>query len=684
MRRLSTTIPLLALPIFLVGFFAFMGQAGAQTASDKYPRLSNNFMHAGIGIKTRDIEPLSKYDLIVLPAEAQIFNPTLAADLRRRNPDIVILAYVPTKSFAMVWSENPNDTLHQKLLAGIKDDWRLRSGDGSQLSVWPRTWSLNINSGYADWLPQFVNDHVMSSGYWDGIFYDETSATISWLNGGDLDLNGDSQRDSASEANRLWKEGMVRMLTKTRQLIGESPLIVINGDSDGSLQPFVNGRMFETFPTPWEYDGTWSTVTGNYLRLHDQTKTPPAFIVNSNTENTGNQNDFRKMRFGLTTTLLGDGYFGFDFGDQDHGQLWWYDEYEAFLGRPVGEAVNLTGTSGSVKPGLWKREFENGIVLVNSTDDTQTARLNAEFERLHGTQDPSTNNGEISSVIDVPANDGLILLRPLEEVVGASFQNGAFTRILTNSGEAKRTGFFAYTNAQRGGTTVATYDSPSFGNDTTLVAKGNRIEAYNRSGTLVRAISPFGSSWSKGLEFSIGKAGGKTYVAVGAGSGSRPLVRLYDANLNAVTEAFSAYDDRFTGGISPGVGDFNGDGLPDIVTGAGAGGGPHVRIFNTSQEVMGQWFAYSPRFSGGVHIGVGDVDGDGVSEIVTGAGFGGGPHVRVFNLYGEVENQFFAFDSRQRGGVRISVGDLDRDGRAEILAMTNDVFTLAFSPLKLF
>ena len=80
--------------------------------------------------------------------------------------------------------------------------------------------------------------------------------------------------------------------------------------------------------------------------------------------------------------------------------------------------------------------------------------------------------------------------------------------------------------------------------------------------------------------------------------------------------------------------DINGDGLDEIITGAGPGGGPHVRVFSLAggvvTELAGQGFyAYDPAFPGGVNVACGDVTGDGVPEIITGAGPGGGPHVRV-------------------------------------------------------
>jgi hypothetical protein len=665
--------------VFAIGLLAFPARpAHALTAHDKFVRLSNNYMKAGITLPSSDYEKLAAYDVLVLPAEAQIFNPDFFPAVRRKNPDIVILAYVPTKSFAQVWSDNPADSLHRKLKARLDEAWRLRSPGGQILSVWPGTQTYNVSTGWNEALPRFVKEEVMSSGAWDGIFYDETSATISWLNDGQVDVNNDGAKDDPAQADRLWKEGMIRILKTTRELLGPGAVIVTNGDSDPDLQPHVNGRMFETFPTPWEWDGSWATVMNNYLRLHAQVGYPAVFLVNSNTGNTGNRNDFRKMRFGLASTLMGDGFFSFDHGDQDHGQLWLYDEYGAYLGKPVGQARNLTGQTSPVRPGVWRRDFQHGTVLVNSTDQAQTVDLGADFERLHGSQDPAVNNGEISDALTLPPQDGLILLRPLEQVREAGYRNGAFMRVLTNTGATSRNGFFAYDERQRGGIELAAFRPSAADSDVTVAAKGNRLELFDAQGRLLKTVFPFGEGWTKGLTLGVGKAGGRTYVAVGAAQGGEPLVRVYTEVLDPMVEAFHAYHPRFQGGVNVAVGDIDGDGSPDLATGAGAGGGPHVRVFGLDRAIKAQFFAYDRRFKGGVHVAVGDVDGDGAQEIVTGPGFGGGPHVRVFNRRGEIENQFFAFDSRKRGGTRVSTADVDGDGRAEILAMTSDVFTLAF------
>ena len=133
---------------------------------------------------------------------------------------------------------------------------------------------------------------------------------------------------------------------------------------------------------------------------------------------------------------------------------------------------------------------------------------------------------------------------------------------------------------------------------------------------------------------------------------------------------FNAYTTLYQGGVNTGVGDLDGDGQQEIVTGTNQGGGPHVRVFDSSGNIKAQFFAYAPSFRGGFGLGVGDVDGDGLDEIVTGAGPGGGPHVRVFDMNGNLESQFFAYALTFRRGLNIAVGDVTGDGIAEIITGT--------------
>jgi hypothetical protein len=101
--------------------------------------------------------------------------------------------------------------------------------------------------------------------------------------------------------------------------------------------------------------------------------------------------------------------------------------------------------------------------------------------------------------------------------------------------------------------------------------------------------------------------------------------------------SFFAFDAAFQGGVSVAAGDVTGDGVADIITAAGPGGGPHVRAFSLpggTPTQVASFFAYDPGFPGGVHVAAADLTGDRVAEIITGAGPGGGPHVLVFDVSG--------------------------------------------------
>ncbi len=132
-------------------------------------------------------------------------------------------------------------------------------------------------------------------------------------------------------------------------------------------------------------------------------------------------------------------------------------------------------------------------------------------------------------------------------------------------------------------------------------------------------------------------------------------------------------------GVNVACGDIDGDGFDEIVTGAGPGAvfGPHVRGWNVDgaavQPVPGvSFFAYG-TLKWGVNTACGDIDGDGIDEIVTGAGPGPvfGPHVRGWNIDGTAAQpitgiSYFAYGTL-RYGVNVACGDIDGDGRDEIL-----------------
>src|SRR5262249_55157383 len=113
--------------------------------------------------------------------------------------------------------------------------------------------------------------------------------------------------------------------------------------------------------------------------------------------------------------------------------------------------------------------------------------------------------------------------------------------------------------------------------------------------------------------------------ATGAGPGASPEVKGFNAD-GTLKLDFLAYGAGFPGGVRVAVADVNGDGVDDIITGAGPGAGPHVKVFSgTDDSLLQSFFAYDPSFHGGVFVAAGDVNGDGLADVVTRAGPGAGP-----------------------------------------------------------
>jgi hypothetical protein len=149
--------------------------------------------------------------------------------------------------------------------------------------------------------------------------------------------------------------------------------------------------------------------------------------------------------------------------------------------------------------------------------------------------------------------------------------------------------------------------------------------------------------------------------------GAQERVRV-DSYLDALRDLESSLG-GFTGGVYVAAADVDGDGIDDIVTGAGEGGGPHVKIFSGADgHLIREFMAYDPNFRGGARVAARDVDGDGLADVVTGAGAGGSPLVNVFNgATGAVITAFFAYEPSFRGGVFVAAGDVTGDNHADIV-----------------
>jgi peptidoglycan/xylan/chitin deacetylase (PgdA/CDA1 family) len=258
-----------------------------------------------------------------------------------------------------------------------------------------------------------------------------------------------------------------------------------------------------------------------------------------------------------------------------------------------------------------------------------------------------------------------------EVVTSAGFSGGPHVRAFAESGSPLGPGFLAYDPGFAGGVDVAVADLDGDGTAEIITAAGPgggpHVKAFSfvpRTGAVAArtGFMAYSPRFAGGVQVTAGDldGDGRAEIITGAGPNGGPHVRIFRGDGTPLGEGFMAYDPAFRGGVDVAAADLDGDGRVEIITSAGPGGGPHVRTFAFSVPggavPRASFFAYDAGFAGGVRTAAGNVVGDGRAEIVTGAGFGGGPHVRTFTPAGvPINNGFSAFDPTYTGGIDVAV-----------------------------
>ncbi|MDA3802972.1 MAG: putative glycoside hydrolase [Patescibacteria group bacterium] len=634
-----------------------------------YPRLANYFLHWELS--DYEAKELAKWDLLILDMEVSQNSPDKVRRIRELNPDIIILAYITSQEIMDDLIYNHLGFLRYDLKNEIIDSWYLKSSSGSRLSYWQNTHLLNLSDGsgtnssglkFNEFLPIFVKNEILSTNLFDGVFYDNAWGNVSWSCGDDVDINNDGIKDDVSYVNSKWEEGYDKMLEISKNLFGNEYIIIGNAKVHLPYQNKLNGMMFEDFPSSWE--GTWSDSLNTYSSLKAVNKEPKITIINSYNKNREN---YSKMRFSLTSTLLENGFYSFDYDTSDHGQLWWYDEYDFNLGNETSDSINLLNRemSNSYSPSLWRRNFENGSVFVNSTNFKQNFIFRGEkFSKLKGEQDKEVNSGEEVNYISLEPNTGIILRSSKFELKNAIFKNGYYYKYLNGQGSEKKSAGFAFSSSYPGQAELAFIPQNNYSEAVLSTYKGE-VE-LREGGSLNLDFRPFGQfSGDLSIAYSLNN-NNLEKIAIGAGLGGGPQVMLYDKS-GRHERNFFAYDKNLRGGVNVAMFDVNNDNYQEIITGPGKGEEPLIKVFDERGKMINSFLAYNKNFKGGVNVVAGDLNNDGNVEIITIPAANGGPQVRIFDYQGNILGTFFAFDKDINGEFVVSLSDVDNDGSADII-----------------
>jgi hypothetical protein len=152
---------------------------------------------------------------------------------------------------------------------------------------------------------------------------------------------------------------------------------------------------------------------------------------------------------------------------------------------------------------------------------------------------------------------------------------------------------------------------------------------------------------------------------------------VLDGNTHSLLFSVDPFEASFTGGVYVAAGDVNGDGSPDLAITPDEGGGPRTDVYSGAvgfSKLISFFGIDDPNFRGGARAAIADMTGDGAADLIVVAGFGGGPRVAGFDggslssTPRKIFGDFFAFEQALRNGIFVTVGDLNGDGFADLIA----------------
>jgi len=292
------------------------------------------------------------------------------AEIRRLNPDVVVIADLP-------FYEYPEDWLPED------HPWWLRK-EGKRQQFWPGTYRM-------DWYNEDYRRHVvrqtaaLKPAGVDGVFYDNI---------------------------RKESEPWVALLKAVREAVGDEFLIFANaGYSVGEYDfaaPYLNGMMYES---GWSHGRTqWDDCIQKMQHTQTLLRQPRISLIERFEETRSRAGwpgdptrgqkplaDPAARRWSLCYALtIGDFYYLFS--DNTSHRHDWYPEYDVKIGLPAAEGQQINSH-------VWQRRYEKALVVVNLPGAAGPYEVRLD--------EPAKDSltGEEGTTFTIPPGDGRILVR---------------------------------------------------------------------------------------------------------------------------------------------------------------------------------------------------------------------------------------------------------------------------------
>jgi hypothetical protein len=335
----------------------------------------------------------------------------------------------------------------------------------AHITFWPKSWLLNLSTlsstaildpavGAERWgdYNARISAGIVSNAAWDGLLIDRADPDQSWLVGGSTARTIDPDQSNRlitdySAFDNAWNEGLRNYQRNVRQRIGAQKILFTNWGIDN--YDIINGNNYEGFPrlNGSSYRENWHETVfgsiphvGSYAQWIDKGRQPNLTMVETYENDAGPAPDddltytspcanpnfvpnYQKMRFGLTTALLNDGYYSWEYSTAGHGSLClkWFDEYDnagqgrGYLGQPLGPAYQPPGLTLGANQ-LSAGTFENQSELDQWAFWVDTDSGNTATQSLHAGGTPSGSQAVRINITKTSGVDWQVALNALAPV----------------------------------------------------------------------------------------------------------------------------------------------------------------------------------------------------------------------------------------------------------------------------
>lgn len=238
--------------------------------------------------------------------------------------------------------------------------------------------------------------------------------------------------------------------------------------------------------------------------------------------------------------------------------------------------------------------------------------------------------------------------------------------------------FSAFDKNFKGGTRVATGDIDGDREMEIIVVPaalgGPQVKIFDKKGRLKRSFMALDGKTRSGMSVLVADVIGNSQpeIIVAPARDFKPLVQIYSGTGKRLVQ-FLAYDQKFLGGVSLTSFDIDNDEIREIVTAPMNNGGPQVKFFKANGKLIRDFWPLPKSYRGGLAVDSADFSGrsfDRQLSLIVSPKANDASEVLIFNNRLELRNRVRLADKKSKGNVSISARDFNRDGIAEIAAVS--------------